>query len=248
MRFKSRVEEGALLRGVISVIPSPVVTQAIAGAGADFIMIDCEHGPIGPETLHAMIAATAGTECAPLVRVPQIDAGAVKLALDMGAEGIFFPLVKTTADAERCVSLVRYPPEGERGWGPFVGHSRHGVSLEAYASECGPQVACCLLIETAEAVDAIEAILAVPGIDLAVVAQFDLSSALGVLGQFDAPVMVEAVRRIEAAAERRGIPLGAAALTREQSVRLIAAGYRLLFNGFDVLMLERQVAEFGDWS
>src|SRR5688500_1487643 len=154
MLFKRRLQAGATLRGVICVIPSPVVSQAIAGAGADFVMIDCEHGPIGPETLHAMVAATAGTECAPLVRVPQIEPGAVKLALDTGAEGVVFPLVKTVEDAERCVSLVRYPPEGERGWGPFVGHSRHGVSLAAYASECGDQVACCLLIETAEAVEA----------------------------------------------------------------------------------------------
>ena len=75
-----------------------------------------------------MIAATAGTACAPLVRVPGIDAAEVKVALDAGAEGIFFPMVRSAADVERCVAAVTYPPAGTRGWGPFVAHARHGMS------------------------------------------------------------------------------------------------------------------------
>ena len=76
-----------LLRGVVNVIPSAVVTQAIAAAGADFVLIDLEHGPIGPENLHAMVASTARSDCAPLVRVSAIDEAEVKRALDGGAEG-----------------------------------------------------------------------------------------------------------------------------------------------------------------
>ena len=79
-----------------------------------------------------------------------------------------FPLVRTGRDAERCVSLVNYPPSGLRGWGPFVAHSRLKTALVDYMGAVGPQVTCCLLIETAEAVEHIEAILDVPGIDLAV--------------------------------------------------------------------------------
>ena len=75
-----------------------------------------------------MIAATAGTACAPLVRVPGLDAAEVKVALDAGAEGIFFPMVRSAADVERCVAAVTYPPAGTRGWGPFVAHARHGMS------------------------------------------------------------------------------------------------------------------------
>ncbi len=211
-------------------------------------MIDREHGPIGEETLHAMVATTAGTDCAALVRVPTIDEGHVKAALDAGAEGIVFPLVRTPAAAERCVSLVTYPPEGTRGWGPFVAHSRFGTTLANYAKEIGPKVTCCLLIETLEAVENIDAILEVPGVDLAVVAQFDLSTALGVLGQFDSPVFLDAVSRIESAAAAKGTPLGAAALTPEQTTSLIAKGYRVLFHGFDVLMLQDQIASFGTWT
>jgi len=106
-----------------------VATQALAAAGADVVMIDQEHGPIGPESVHAMVAATAGTECSPWVRVPSIDEPATKSALDAGAEGIMFPLITTAKSEAECVALTRYPPEGRRGFGPFVGHSRWGVDL-----------------------------------------------------------------------------------------------------------------------
>jgi 2-keto-3-deoxy-L-rhamnonate aldolase RhmA len=108
------------LGGYVCLIPSPVVTQALAAAGADWVVIDQEHAPIGPENLHAMVAATAGTACSPWVRVSRRDEAFVKPALDAGAEGILFPLVRTAADAAECVALTAYPPRGRRGWGPFV--------------------------------------------------------------------------------------------------------------------------------
>src|SRR3954452_3039297 len=115
-------------RGVLCAIPSAVSVQAIAAGGADFVLIDREHGPIGRETMHAMIAATAGTACAPLVRVAAIDEAEGKGALEAGAAGGVYPLVRTADDAARCVSYATYPPHGQRGWGPFAAHSRHGVA------------------------------------------------------------------------------------------------------------------------
>ncbi len=117
---------GPPLAGFLNLIPSPVATQALAAAGADVVVIDQEHGPIGPESLHAMIASTAGTSCSPWVRVSRSDEALVKTALDAGAEGIVFPLVSTAESAAECVALTRYPPDGRRGWGPLVAHSRWG--------------------------------------------------------------------------------------------------------------------------
>src|SRR4051794_22389921 len=108
--FKRRLQSGEILGGYVSVIPSAVTAQAMAAAGAAWIIFDQEHGPIGPESLHAMIAATAGTECAPFVRVPKHDEAWVKPALDSGAEGICFPHINSADDAAQCVSLVHYPP------------------------------------------------------------------------------------------------------------------------------------------
>jgi 4-hydroxy-2-oxoheptanedioate aldolase len=246
--LKNRLRTGEVLRGVVNSIPSAVATQAIAAAGADFVIVDREHGPIGRETMHAMLASTAGTACAPLVRVPRIDEADVKVALDAGAEGIVYPLVRSPEDAERCVSYITYPPEGSRGWGPFAAHSRFRTGLGDYLAEVGPKITCGLLIETVEAVSDIDAILQVPGIDMVVIAQFDLSTALGVHGRFDAPEFVDAVSTVERATLAAGLPLGGAALTPERAAELTSAGYRVLFTGFDVVMLEQQVAAFATWG
>lgn len=116
--MKQRLWNGETLAGYVATIPSAVSVQAMAAAGADCVIIDQEHGAVGPESLHAMVAATAGTCCAPLVRVPRRDEAWVNPALDLGAEGVVFPLVRTAEDAAECVALTRYPPRGRRGWGP----------------------------------------------------------------------------------------------------------------------------------
>jgi 4-hydroxy-2-oxoheptanedioate aldolase len=247
MFFKERLSrDDGVLRGVMCVIPSAVGAQAIAAAGADFIVIDREHGPIGREAMHAMIAATAGTACSPFVRVPAIGEAEVKAALDAGAEGIVYPLVRSAEDVRRCVAYLAYPPAGSRGWGPFAAHSRFGTSLPDYSGAVGANVTCCALIETVEAVDNIDAILEVPGLDFVVVAPFDLSSSLGVEGQFDAPVFVEAVATVERAAQGK-VPLCGVALTEEQSAALAAKGYRVFLNGLDVLMLKEFTAALKNW-
>jgi 4-hydroxy-2-oxoheptanedioate aldolase len=238
--------EGEILHGVMGTIPSAVSAQAIAAAGADFLLVDREHSPVGREALHAMIAATAGTACGALVRVPGIDEGEVKLALDAGAEGVCFPMVRSVADVERCSALVRYPPNGSRGWGPFVAHSRHGTSAGEYSTAVGPNVTCWIQIETLEAVEAIEEIVRVPGVDVVIIAPFDLSIALGIEGQFGEPRFVEAVEAVERASVAAGVPLCGVAFDNQRAAELAARGYRVLLRGIDVFMLSGAVAAFRD--
>jgi 4-hydroxy-2-oxoheptanedioate aldolase len=234
--------EGEVLQGVLTAIPSPVSAQAIAAAGADFLMIDREHSPIGREAMAAMIAVTAGTSCAPLVRVPRIDEAEVKVALDAGAEGIFFPMVRSAEEAVRCVELVRYPPGGTRGWGPFVAASRHGVTPAEYSKAVGPHLSCWVQIETLEAVEDIDAIVRVPGVDALMLAPFDLSLAMGIEAQFDEPRFVEAVSTVERAAAAAGMPLAGVALDPQRAAELTARGYRALLRGIDVFILQQAVA------
>src|SRR5919206_5368555 len=245
--MKRRLRNGETLAGYVAAIPSAVSVQAMAAAGADWLVLDQEHGAVGPESLQAMIAATAGTRCAPLVRVPRRDEAWVKPALDLGAEGIVFPLVRTAEEAAECVALTRYPPRGRRGWGPFVAHARWGVGLQDYLPQRADETVCVLLIETRAAVENIETICRVEGVDAMIIAQFDLAVELGVPGRFDAPEFRDAFAHLEGAILAKGIPLGAAALTRERTRAAAGRGHRLPVHGFDVLMLAGLVRQAAEW-
>jgi 4-hydroxy-2-oxoheptanedioate aldolase len=245
--MKARLRAGETLAGVVNIIPSPVATQALAAAGADWVVIDQEHGPIGPEAMHAMIASTGGTNCAPLVRVSRRDEGYVKGALDAGAEGIVFPLVTSADNAAECVAMTQYPPKGRRGWGPFVAHSRWGVPLFDYYAERGGEAVCILLIETRSAVAHIREICKVEGVDGMIIAPFDLSTDLGVSGRMDAPELREAMTEAERVILEAGIPLGGAAMTKEQTQEILTKGYRLPVHQFDVLILKQFVQQAAEW-
>lgn len=233
--------------GFLNLIPSAVATQALVAGGADVVLIDQEHGPIGPESMHAMIASTAGSACSPWVRVSGCDEGLVKTALDAGAEGVVFPLVTDAESAAQCVELVSYPPAGRRGWGPFVAHARWGVGLFDYLADRGRETVCTILVETRSAVEDIEAICRVEGIDCLTIAPFDLSTELGVSGQLDAPAVVEAIDHVERTALAAGVPLGGAALNPQQTRRMVEKGYRMLWHGFDVLALQQFVRDASTW-
>ena len=231
----------------ICTIPSAVVTQALAQAGADAVVIDQEHGAIGPENLHAMIASTAGTNCRPIVRVGKCDEAMVKLALDMGAAGIAFPLVNTAQEAEECVAMTRYPPRGKRGFGPFIGHSRWAVSLDDYLPKIGNTIICNIIVETKLAIDNIEKICAVEGINALILAPLDLSVELGCPGQFDTPDFLKAVERFERATTAAKVAKSAVALTEEQAQSAIARGYTNVMLGWDVMMLKNAATSAIRW-
>jgi 4-hydroxy-2-oxoheptanedioate aldolase len=231
----------------VCTIPSATVTQAMAAAGADGVLIDMEHGAVDYGTAHAMIAATAGTDCAPIVRVAENDAAEVKRALDLGAEGICFPLIRTAEDARKAIASMRYPPRGNRGFGPFIAQSRWQSSLPSFRKDTEDQLVSVLLIETREAVDNIEAICAVEGIDLLVTAMFDLSTELGHMGQFDHPEVQAALAKVEKAAIAAGIALGSNALNEDMARALFARGYRGIA-GFDLLWLREKTASFKSWT
>lgn len=226
----------------VCTIPSAVVSQAVAAAGADAVIIDMEHGALDHASVHAMIAATAGTKCAPLVRVAENDTTQVKRMLDLGAEGIVFPLVRTIDDARRAVASLRYPPNGTRGFGPFIAQSRWGSSMPTFAADTEDKLVCCLLIETADAIENIDNILAVEGVDCAVTALFDLTVDLGVMGQFTHPKLLDAIGKIEEAARKNNVPLISNITSSEHAKELFAKGYRGI-GGFDVLALRANATD-----
>jgi len=247
MTFKDRLRQTCdRMTMHVCTIPSATVTQALAAAGADAVIVDLEHGATGYAEAQAMIAATAGTRCAPTVRVARLEDADVKRALDIGAEGIVFPLVGSAEQAEWAVRSLRYPPEGTRSFGPFVAHSRYGQDMMSYARTFADRALTIILAETVEAVENIEKIVKVPGIDLIIPAQFDLTTSMGIPGQFDHPDYVAALTRIEDAVRAAGIPLGGVALDAGQAQAAFGRGYRVIA-GFDLLWLKARAAQAQEW-
>ena len=248
MKFKdklSKSDKKLLLE--VCVIPSSVATQAIASSGVDAIVIDQEHGAISTDTLHSMIASTAGTDCAPIVRVAEKRAEYVKIALDMGAEGIMFPLIHNAQEAKECVSMLEYPSTGKRGWGPFIAHSRWNVELMEYKNIYEKKIVCILLIETKEAVEDINNICDVKGIDAIFIAKFDLSTSLGISGDFENDNFKSSIKTIEDVARKKNIPLGGGPInTKTEFDELCKRGYRLFAN-FDVLRLKHSIKQHIAW-
>jgi 4-hydroxy-2-oxoheptanedioate aldolase len=235
-----RADKPAL--GILLTAPSVQVTQVLARAGFDWLLVDMEHGPIDPATAHAMIAATQGTPAVPIARVAANLPWLAKPLLDAGAQGIVFPMVNSRAEAEAAVSALKYPPAGERLWGPFYAPPRWDLPMPRYMQIANDEILTIIMIEHPEAVRNVEEIVSVPGVDLAVIGIFDLATALGVPGQLGHPDVVAAVERAEAAILASGVALGGVALSPDQANQQIERGYRMLALGFDWSLLQRGAA------
>ena len=242
--LKTRLANGGSVIGTLVTMPSPHVMQLLAAGGFDWLLIDREHGAIGAESMQTMINATSGTNTVPLVRVPADETWIARTALDAGALGIFFPLIMNADQARAAIAATTFPPEGERGFGPFYAPSRWGLSMADYAASADDAILRVLMIEHAEAVRNIDQILAVPGIDVAFIAPFDLSQSLGIPGQFDHPDFRDAVARAERAIANSSAVLGGLATATDQGRDMLDAGYRFLMMSFDSKLIEDTARNF----
>ncbi len=244
--LKARLAAGKPAIGMLVTMPSVNTTQLLAGAGFDWLFIDMEHGPIDIQSVHAMIAATQGTRAAPIVRVPWNTHWLVKPVLDAGAMGVIFPMIRSAAEADAAARSLRYPPGGDRGFGPFYAALRFGETMQSYPDVADRELMCVLLIEQRDAVDDIDNICAVEGVDACLIAPFDLAMSYGYRDGADHDEVRHGIARAERAILDAGIPLGGLALTAEAANDMIGRGYRLILAGFDTLLLQRASAEILD--
>jgi 4-hydroxy-2-oxoheptanedioate aldolase len=228
--------------GAIATIPSIQTVQIMARSGLDWIIVDLEHGPIDLGSAHAMITATSGTPCVPWVRIAANEPWLAKAPMDLGALGINFPMICSRADAEKAVRSVRYPPKGDRLWGPFHAPFRWGVSMADYLATADDDMMCGITIEHVEAVERIDEIMAVPGIDLAVIGPGDLATSINKRGLPDDPEVVALMKRAEEGILKSGVPIGGVARTAEQANAMIDRGYLALALGFDWSLFQRGIA------
>ncbi len=232
--------------GICISMPSVHTTQVLANCGYDWLFFDMEHGPIGIEAVHAMITATAGTRAAPIVRVPWNEHWLAKPVLDAGAMGVIFPMIRSADEAAAAARSVRYPPTGERGFGPFYAPYMFGVGMSDYADPADREILCILLIEHKDAIEAIDDIVQVPGIDACFIAPFDLAMSYGYRDGPDHDEVQAGIAVAESAILKSKIPLGGLALDNDRANAMIGQGYRMILTGFDTLLLQRASADILD--
>lgn len=233
-------EDRPALGGWLS-LPSAFTAEVMAHQGLDWLCIDMQHGLIDYETALAMLQAISTTTSTPIVRVPWNDQAIIMKMLDAGAYGVIVPMVNSRADAEAAVAACRYPPQGIRSFGPVRAVYYAGLDYFAYANR---EVCCIPQIETATAVENLDEILSVPGVDAVYIGPMDLSISLGLPPQMDgeAPAYVEARQRVLEACRRHNVVAGINSSTFTAPKR-IAEGFRMVLVTTDFAALVRAVAE-----
>lgn len=204
--LKSSIRAGKPVVGMTVTLPSADVAAAAAAAGFDFLWIEMEHSPITLESARNIILATRGTPTVPLVRVPVNELWTAKRALDIGALGIIFPFTSTPELARQAVDACKYPPIGKRGASAGLATLRWPVP-GGYADFADQNAMVIIIVEQKEAVERIDEILDVPGIDVVFVGPNDLSYSFGDRGR-QTPQVEAAIAKVLAAAKKRNIPAG----------------------------------------
>jgi 2-keto-3-deoxy-L-rhamnonate aldolase RhmA len=214
--------------------------EALGHAGFDWLLIDMEHGPIDFRDAWQMMQAVDCTPAVPVVRVSSSDDPAlVKRALDLGARTLMFPYVQSAEQARRIVESMKYPPLGQRGFAGVHRASRYGT-MPDYGKRANALTGCIVQLETPQAIERLEEIAAVEGVDALFVGPGDLSAALGCIGDLkDARVqelMATAARRARAA----GKPIGTLGPTPEMVSGFVEMGYDYVAVGSDLVFMMQQ--------
>jgi 4-hydroxy-2-oxoheptanedioate aldolase len=224
--LKERWRAGEVTLGAWCMMPGPMGAEILGRQGFDWVLIDMQHGCMDYETALSMIRALDQTPAVPIVRVPWNEPGIIGRVLDAGALGVLVPMIQTAQDARKAVEAALYPPAGRRSFGPVRVGLRDGP---AYFMSANERVSVVLMIETSEALAAVDEIASIPGAAALFVGPFDLSIALGLPpGDNDGkPAFDEAIEKVSSAARRNGIATAVLSNPRVAPLR-IRQGFQMI--------------------
>ena len=226
---------GAAVNGWLA-IPNSFSAETRAHQGWDSLTIDLQHGVVDYQAMVPMLQAVSTTNTVPVVRVPWLEPGILMKALDAGAYGVICPMVNTRADAEKLVAYTHYAPRGTRSFGPVRALLYGGADYPQHANDT---IVAFAMIETAQALDNLDDILATPGLDAVYIGPSDLSLALGCKPTFDDldPKAAEAVQHILARAKAHGVVAGIHNGTPEAALKRIAMGFQFVTVSSDARLM-----------
>jgi 4-hydroxy-2-oxoheptanedioate aldolase len=237
-KFKRALYAGQSQIGLWCTLSSHYSLEVVAGAGFDWLLLDCEHSPNDLESLLTQLQAAAPYPSTPVVRVPWNDTVTIKRVLDIGAQSILVPYVQNVDEARAAVAAVRYPPAGVRGVAGVTRATRFG-RIKDYAKRAHEETCLLVQLETEGALRHIEAIAAIDGIDGLFIGPADLHASMGYTGEVANPkvfpLIEDAIRRIRATGKAPGILVGDEALAK----RCIDGGSLFTAVGTDTGILAR---------
>jgi 2-keto-3-deoxy-L-rhamnonate aldolase RhmA len=226
--LKARIQAGEHVVGTFLNLGSPLATEICSTMGMDWVLLDLEHGA-GPEAdLLAHAQATGNGTASLLVRVEANDRPRFARALDIGAAGVMVPRVETAEEAATAISSMQYPPVGTRGVALGTRAARFGVEGFEPIHRAGSQLLGVIQIESERAVSNVDAIAAVPGVDVLFVGPADLTFSMGIPGQTRDPRFVDALEKVNAAARRHHKAAGFLMRSVEELDTYIGLGYTFL--------------------
>jgi len=216
---------------------NPAIARALHVAGFDYFILDTEHGSYSLETVSDIMQMARLEGITPIVRVPDFSYPFLARTLDAGAMGVMVPRIKTRAQVEQIVAAVKYPPMGERGMmNARTNTDYRGMTIGEYGAWANAETMVIVQVETREAVEDIDAILAVPGVDAALMGPADLSVALGTM-DIAHPKVTEYIQRVLDGAKRRGLPSGTHVGDIEMLKTWRDRGMRLLMYSSDFALM-----------
>lgn len=228
--------EGRTAFGLWSAIPSSFSVELVASAGFDYVCVDQQHGLVDYASMVPMLQAIGAAGAAPVTRVLSNDPFRIMKALDAGALGVIVPLVNNADEAERAVAACRYPPHGDRSYGPIRAATVIG---SRDPEDLAGEVLCIVMVETRKGLEKVEEIAAVPGLDGIYVGPADLALSLGLppTTTVTEPEHVKAVSQVKEACQRRGIAAGIQASSGECARKYAEAGFDMVTVATDAALL-----------
>jgi 4-hydroxy-2-oxoheptanedioate aldolase len=243
-----RLRAGEMVYGAWCMTNSPIVAETIAREGFAAVVLDAQHGLWDTASLIVGVGSLNHAGATPVVRVPHNDFALVSRALDFGAEAIIAPMINSAADAHEFAAAAKYPPLGERSWGPLRAmamQSPRAASVD-YMRDANEGTLTFAMIETTTALDNVDAIAATPGIDALFIGPYDLATALsgGTAQDVQAPQVEKAIDKICAAASKAGKIPGIYCRDTKSALAMAKRGFRFIIAGNDLTTLrEATVAQ-----
>ena len=234
--LKQRVLKGDIVVGtMVQEIRTPAIAQILKSVGFDFLILDMEHGSYNLETAADILRVARLVDICPLVRVNSPEYDLIAPVLDQGAMGIMMPRVEVRDQVVRFLKAMKYPPVGERGCSSDAAHSEYQFGpLAEWLELNNADTLAIVLVERKLAVEHIDEILSVPGVDVAWIGYEDLSVSIGLPGQYDHPLFLQAIEKIVGAAKRHNVVCGIMVNEPEAIHSWIARGLRMFMYSCDL--------------